>query len=119
MVKAAKPPKESVPEPVKVSAIARSTVAKVLKALDDHATNEIQELKQYNNPDKASALAILGTKISQMMGEQRKLEADEQSAATKLNHGAVMGYLRNLPPEKRAQVMRELADMDSGRSVLA
>jgi len=69
--------------------------------------------------DIASHLAWLVKNNAAVMGEVRKLEADERAAATKLNHGAVMGYLRNLPPEKRAQVMRELADMDSGRSVLA
>lgn len=84
---------------------------RVTAVLDD-------ETAEYDK-DLASHLAWLTKNNAAVMGEVRKLEADERAAATKLNHGAVMSYLRALPPDKRAQVKRELADMDSGRSVLA
>jgi hypothetical protein len=114
MVKPVKPAKQATydatiaaTEPVRGSLVARGTVDKLLTALDEHVDVLIDELKEYNNPDKASALALLGTKISQIMGEVRKLEAAERDASAKLSPAAVATYLRGLDKAEWAQLRRE------------
>lgn len=100
------------------SKVARGTVLLVLHALDDHVRHEINELKEFNNPDKADALALLGVKVSQMQEAQRKLEAEERKASSKLTVTAVRAFLQALPKEEWAHLRREIDQSHAGGSVL-
>ena len=115
----AKQPKLPVSEPVHPEKQGPGDLAAILTGLDRHVAHAIKELDEMHNPDRAAELALLGQKMAAMVGEMRKIEKEQRQATTALSHGAVMAYLRGLPPEKRAHVVRELADLDSGKSVLA
>lgn len=116
MAKAAPLPEKP---PEKLSARAKSTLERCLKGLDDHCAYVIGELEQTHSMDVATHLSVTAQKVGQMMGECRKLENDEVAVAAALSPASVMSYLRQLTPEKRGQVIRDLEAMQEGRSVLA
>ncbi len=99
---------------------AQASLGGILAALDRQAkrlTTKIEKAKVYDR-DSVSHLAWVGKQISQMVGEVSKLDARAAKIASQLSPALVMAYLRNLDPERRAQVVRELEAMDSTGSVL-
>ena len=118
----AKQPKQPVtppPDEPKASAIALRALVKVVTALDEHVTVEAAGLREFSNPDKAAALALLGQKLGQIMGEARKLEAEDRAQAGKMSPQAVAAYLRALNKAEWSHLRREVDEHFSGGSVLA
>lgn len=112
-------PVDGAGQPLAPSDLACGTVVKVLTALDEHITHETAELRDFHNPDKADAMALLGVKVSQMQEAQRKHEAEKRKASSKLTPGAVRAYLQALTKEEWASLSREVDSHFRGGSVLA
>jgi hypothetical protein len=119
MAKAPKQAHSPPSEPIRGSNAGYAAMERLISALSGTVDVLIEELREFNNPDKASALAILGTKIGQITGEMRKLEAAERDASAKLSPQAVAGYLRALDKAEWTAVRRDIDGHFGGGSVLA
>lgn len=103
------------PEVVKGDTVARAELM---------INSMLQRFEQaLENNGMTSALAKEAPNIARaaatLAGERRQLLKMQLKAAEALGLPQVLAFLRQLPPEKRAHVMRELEAMERGGSVLA
>lgn len=69
--------------------------------------------------DPTSRIAWLAQKAAAVGAELRKGEAAEIKRIGALRYEDVMAYLRQLPREQRAGLLRDVSSFDAGGSVLA
>lgn len=71
------------------------------------------------DPDVAKQAPNIARAVAAVAGERRQLAKQALKEASRIGVPQVLAFLRQLPSEKRANVMRELEAMDQGRSVLS
>lgn len=118
----AKRPDPAPDEPVELKQLSKracSTLEKGLGSLDScvEAVSEMLTGADYDK-DMASHLAWMVKNVAQIMGEVRKLENDDRSVAKNLSMPLVIAFLKQLDPDDRARVGREMAAMDMRGGVL-
>lgn len=62
----------------------------------------------------ANAAAALGRAITGAIAEVRKIESAELKSAADLSPALVMSYLRQLSPDKRNNILRDLERIETG-----
>lgn len=92
----------------------------ILDGLSGHAEEAVEMLVAKGcDSERASDLATLGQKVSQIMDAIRKLETSDTKAASHLTKSVVLAYLRQLEASERAGLLREARRIDEEGSVLA
>ena len=71
------------------------------------------------NPTLTREAAGLARAVATIDGARRAREKQDREATRSLQLPQVMAFLRQLEPERRAHILRELQAMDSSGSVLA
>lgn len=69
--------------------------------------------------DPTSRIAWLAQKAAAVAAEQRKATAAEVKRIGALRYEDVVAYIRQLPRDQRAGLLREMTAIDTGGSVLA
>jgi hypothetical protein len=95
-------------------ALAERTLRVILKRVNEslESGSELDDAIAKQIPNVSRAVATIA-------GERRQVAKQRAKDAAALSVPRVMEYLRQLAPEKRRHVMRELEEMDQGRSVLS
>lgn len=68
--------------------------------------------------DPMTRVAWLGQRATSMMAEQRKVEASRRKHTEGITRALVIAFARKLEPAERAQLVRDLQDIDARRSSL-
>lgn len=101
---------------------AQATLERGLASLDScvQAVAEMLDAERGDyDKDLASHQAWITKHVAQIMGELRKLEAEERAASSKLTPGAVRAYLQALTKQEWSALARDVESHFSGGSVLA
>lgn len=107
--------------PILPSRRAQQTLEKGLASLDacvDAVADMLGDAGAEYDKDLASHQAWITKHVAQIMGELRKLEAEERAASSKLTPGAVRAYLQALTKEEWSALAREVESHFRGGSVL-
>lgn len=99
---------------------AMAPLARSVKALNDYTDRLATKLAQSDfDRDLGSHYAWVTRLIAQILGEIRKLAEAKRREADKMTLEQVMAWLRQQTADRRAHVLREMQQIDSGASVLA
>lgn len=114
-----KKPKKPPPTPVSSADVGDAILRESLEAIHDEIRGIRKGTVAPGKHDPISRIAWLAKNAASVVAEVRKAAAAEAKRVGSMRFEDVLAYIRQLPRDQRAHLLREGAAIDAGGSVLA